>query len=162
MRVIIRKGIKSDLGEVLDLIKELAEYEDALEDVEINLKDLEKDGFGVQPLFQFIVAKKQHELVGLSFYFVRYSTWKGKFLYLEDFVVKKKYRGFGIGALLFEEMINICIDEKFKGMSWQVLDWNLPAINFYKKYDAEISSTWLNGKLTEKQVHSFSSKKIVS
>ena len=81
---------------------------------------------------------------------------------MEDFVVKKQYRGFGIGALLFEEMINVCVEKKFKGMTWQVLDWNLPAINFYKKYNAEISSTWLNGKLTEKQIHSFSSKKIIS
>ena len=159
MRVIIRKGIKSDLGEVLDLIKELAEYEDALEDVEINLKDLEKDGFGVQPLFQFIVAKKQHELVGLSFYFVRYSTWKGKFLYLEDLIIKEPYRGNGIGALLFEETIKICNSEKYQGMTWQVLDWNSPAINFYKKYNSEISSKWLNGKLTKEQIHKICNNK---
>lgn len=108
MKITIRKGVKEDLPGLLELIKELASYENAGDEVKIRIKDLEKDGFGVQPLFQFIIAKKNNYLLGMSFYFVRYSTWKGKILYLEDFVVKKEYRGLGIGALLFEEMINIC------------------------------------------------------
>jgi GNAT superfamily N-acetyltransferase len=159
MKITIRKGVKEDLPGLLELIKELASYENAGDEVKIRIKDLEKDGFGVQPLFQFIIAKKNNYLLGMSFYFVRYSTWKGKILYLEDFVVKKEYRGLGIGALLFEEMINICVKEKFKGMAWQVLEWNLPAINFYKKYNSDISSTWLDGKLTEEQIHTFHYKK---
>ena len=153
MEILIRKGVKKDLSQVLTLIKELAEYENSLQEVTITLDDLEKDGFSDQPLFQFLVAKKENELVGLSFYYIRYSTWKGKFLYLEDFVVKESFRGNSIGALLFEETIKICKSQKYQGMTWQVLDWNTPAINFYKKYNSEISSKWLNGKLTKEQIH---------
>ena len=159
MDVSIRKGVKKDLPQVLDLIKELAEYENAHKEVTITLDELENDGFSHQPLFQFFVAEKENELIGLSFYYIRYSTWKGKFLYLEDLIIKEPYRGNGIGALLFEETIKICNSEKYQGMTWQVLDWNSPAINFYKKYNSEISSKWLNGKLTKEQIHKICNNK---
>tara|TARA_B110000467_G_scaffold133328_1_gene129031 strand:+ start:186 stop:674 length:489 start_codon:yes stop_codon:yes gene_type:complete len=160
MDISIRKGIKKDLPQVFALIKELAEYENALQEVTITLDELENDGFSNQPLFQFLIAEKENELVGLSFYYIRYSTWKGKFLYLEDFVVKESFRGNSIGTLLFEETIKICKSEKYQGMTWQVLDWNTPAINFYKKYNSEISSTWLNGKLTKEQIHKLCNEKL--
>jgi GNAT superfamily N-acetyltransferase len=151
-QVKIRKGKKQDLNQVLGLIKELAEYEKALDAVTITLEDLENDGFGEHPYYWFIVAEQNGEVIGISFYFIRYSTWKGKFLFLEDFVVKESFRGKGIGALLFEKTINIALEMKAKGMIWQVLDWNEPAINFYKKYNAQIENQWLNGKLNEQQL----------
>jgi len=152
MKIIIRKGIKKDLPSVLKLIKELADYENALDQVTITLDDLEQDGFGFQAWYWFLVAEKDDEIIGLSFYWIRYSTWKGKFLFLEDFVIKEEYRRHGIGSKLFEETIKICKQLNLNGMIWQVLDWNSPAINFYKKFDAEISKDWLNGKLTKKQI----------
>ena len=150
--MIIRHGKKEDLKEVLCLIRELAEYENALSEVEITVQELEKDGFGEKPYFGFLVAEKNSTILGLSFYWIRYSTWKGKFLFLEDFIVKKEYRRNDIGSKLFYETLRVCEKMKCKGMCWQVLDWNKPAINFYKKYNASIGSEWLNGKLTEVQI----------
>jgi len=152
MKINIRQGKKTDLPAVLNLIKELADYENAIEEVTITLEDLEKDGFGSRPFYWFLVAENNNQIVGLSFYWIRYSTWKGKFLFLEDFVIKQQYRRSGIGSKLFEKTIKICQDLELNGMCWQVLDWNTPAIDFYKKYNAEISSAWLNGKLTKKQI----------
>ena len=152
MSMKIRQGIKKDLPSVLKLIKELADYENAIDQVTITLEDLQQDGFGSHPWYWFLVAEKEGKIIGLSFYFVRYSTWKGKFLFLEDFVIKEEYRRQGVGSILFEETIKICNKLKLNGMSWQVLDWNQSAINFYKKYNAEIKNDWLNGKLTKKQI----------
>ena len=156
MITIIRKGLKRDLTSVLRLIVELADYENAADQVTITLDDLENDGFGSQPCFWFLVAEKDSEIIGLSFYWIRYSTWKGKFLYLEDFIIKEEYRRHGIGSRLFKETIKMCNKLNLNGMIWQVLDWNRPAIDFYKKFDAEISKEWLNGKLTKKQIKNIS------
>ena len=156
MKTIIRQGVKEDLPSVLKLIKELADYENSLDQVTITLGDLEQDGFGCHPWFWFLVAEKDSVIIGISFYWIRYSTWKGKFLFLEDFVIKEKYRRYGIGSRLFEETIKICKKLDLNGMTWQVLDWNIPAIDFYKKFDAEISKDWLNGKLTKKQIQNIS------
>ena len=152
MKTIIRKGLKNDLPAALSLIKELADYEKALKEVTITLKDLEKDGFGKNPCYWFLVAEKNKKIIGLSFYWIRYSTWKGKFLFLEDFIISEKHRRSGIGSKLFEATIKICEELECNGMCWQVLDWNKPAINFYKKYNAKISSDWLNGKITKEQI----------
>jgi len=153
----IRKGVKGDLPDVLRLIKELAEYEKALDCVKITLEELEDDGFGDHPWYWFLVAESNNKIIGMSFYFIRYSTWSGKFLYLEDFVIDKEYRQQGIGSLLFEATIQICKDENLNGMTWQVLDWNSPAIKFYEKYNADISTEWLNGKLTKSQIDQITS-----
>ena len=152
MNLTIREGVKDDLPSVLKLIKELANYENAIDQVTITLNDLEQDGFGSQPFFWFLVAEKDSVIIGISFYWIRYSTWKGKFLFLEDFVIQEKYRRHGVGSKLFKETIKICKKLNLNGMTWQVLDWNIPAIDFYKKFDAEISKDWLNGKLTKKQI----------
>ena len=152
MKTTIRKGMKKDLPSVLKLIKELADFENAKDQVTITLEDLEKDGFGEHPWYWFLVAEKDDEIVGLSFYWIRYSTWKGKFLFLEDFVIKEEYKRQGIGSKLFEETINICKKKDLNGMIWQVLYWNTSAIEFYKKYNADISKEWLNGKLTKNQI----------
>jgi GNAT superfamily N-acetyltransferase len=153
MKTIIREGLKEDLPKVLELINELADYEKALEEVTITLDDLENDGFGDTSYFSFLVAEHNKTIIGLSFYFIRYSTWKGKFLYLEDFIIKKEYRNQGIGSLLFEATINVCKNEDLNGMIWQVLDWNTPAIEFYKKYNASISTDWYNGTLSKHQIN---------
>jgi|TARA_B110000240_G_C13511955_1_gene460093 GNAT superfamily N-acetyltransferase len=160
MDIIIRKGLKKDLPDVLHLIKELADYENSLEQVNISLDQLEKDGFGSHPYFFFLVAINKNEIIGMSFYHIRYSTWKGKFLFLEDFVVKESFRKQGIGSKLFEATINEANHKNLNGMFWQVLDWNTPAINFYKKYKSDISSKWLNGKLNKEQLLSIKSMKI--
>ncbi len=148
----IRKGKKKDLPFILELIKELAEYENSLQEVSITLKQLEDDGFENRPFYSFLVAEKNNEIIGMSFYFIRYSTWKGKFLFLEDFIVKKECRRTGVGKALFNATIKVCQKLKVEGMCWQVLDWNTPAIEFYKKYNSQISDDWLNGKLTKNQI----------
>ena len=159
MKITIREGIKKDLPTVLELIKELADFENARDQVTITLEDLEKDGFGGNPWYWFLVAEKDNEIVGLSFYWIRYSTWKGKFLFLEDFVIKEEYKRQGIGSKLFEETIKVCQKLNLNGMIWQVLDWNTSAIKFYKKYNANISKEWLNGKLTNNQIdHLYTNK----
>jgi GNAT superfamily N-acetyltransferase len=152
MKVIIRKGIEKDLPSALRLIKELADYENAADQVTLTLDDLVQDGFGPNPCYWFLVVEKDDEIIGLSFYWIRYSTWKGKLLFLEDFVIKEEYRRHGIGSKLFEETIKICKQLNLNGMAWQVLYWNSPAIDFYKKFDAEISKDWLNGRLTKEQI----------
>jgi|TARA_B110000467_G_C18267305_1_gene450128 GNAT superfamily N-acetyltransferase len=151
----IRKGTRVDLPAVLDLIKELAEYEKALGEVSISLEELEVDGFGTHPEYWFLVAEVDGEIVGISFYYIRYSTWKGRFLYLEDLVVKEAYRRKGVGAALFEETIRVAQEIEVNGMTWQVLDWNAPAIDFYKKYSADLDDGWINGKLVKKQITDF-------
>ena len=152
MKIIIRDGNKKDLPYILKLIKELARYENAEHEVIITLKDLENDGFGKFKNYKFLVAEYQKEIIGMPFYWIRYSTWKGKFLFLEDFVVKESYRRQGVGSKLFEATIKKSKEINTNGMFWQVLDWNTPAINFYKKYKADISNKWLNGRLSKEQI----------
>ena len=151
----IRKGEKKDLPFILELIKELARYENAIEQVSITLSELEKDGFGLNQHYHFLVAEKENNIIGMSFYWFRYSTWKGRFLFLEDFIVKKNYRRQGVGTALFNATIKVCQEQNINGMCWQVLDWNQPAIKFYKKYNASISREWLNGKLDKTQLVNF-------
>tara|TARA_S200000501_G_scaffold340599_1_gene349310 strand:- start:431 stop:901 length:471 start_codon:yes stop_codon:yes gene_type:complete len=151
----IRKGIKSDLPFILDLIKELADYEKAISEVDINLTQLENDGFGNKSVFSFIVAEKNNQIVGMALYYTKYSTWKGKCLFLEDLIVREKYRKSGIGSKLFNEVIRTAKSKKMKRVMWQVLDWNQAAINFYKKYNAHIDNKWLDGKLIQTQIDSF-------
>ncbi len=153
MKINIRNGKKSDLPSILNLIKELAEYEKSLDKVLITIKDLENDGFGKNPLYWTIIAEVNKEIIGMAFYYIRYSTWSGKSLYLEDFIVKKQFRRKGVGGLLFEECLRVTKKINANGMVWQVLNWNTPAINFYKKYNAELKSNWMNGKLYIDQIN---------
>ena len=153
--IIIRKGNKSDLPEVICLIKELALYEKAIDQVDVTIEQLEEDGFGKRQWYWFLVAELSNNIIGLSFYFIRYSTWKGKILFLEDFIVKEGYRGSGVGDRLFLATIDICREFNLNGMCWQVLDWNHNAIGFYKKYGAQISASWLNGNFTKDQISNF-------
>ena len=129
MNILLRKATIDDLSSVIDLIKELAAYEKAAHEVKITLDELQKDGFGEHPLYWIILAEVDAQIVGMSFYYIRYSTWTGRNLYLEDIVVKEQYRRFGIGKMLFEETIKAAKEMKVRQMIWQVLDWNEPALN---------------------------------
>ncbi len=140
----IREGHKEDLHATLALIQELAEYEKAPDQVKITVEQLEKDGFGDIPLFGLYVAEEDSRIVGIAIYYYRYSTWKGKTLFLEDIVVNQEMRGRGIGRDLFNRVIRKANEEKCYRMSWQVLDWNEQAITFYEKYGATIDREWLN------------------
>ncbi|MFT6867488.1 MAG: GNAT superfamily N-acetyltransferase [Cyclobacteriaceae bacterium] len=143
----IRKGTKSDLPSAFELIKELALFEKAPDEVSNTLEMMEKDGFGEHPIYWYIVAEDGGEIVGMSMYYYRYSTWKGKRLYLEDLVVTESRRGTGIGKMLFERTVEIGKETDCTGMMWQVLDWNEPAINFYQEYGTKMDSGWLNCSL---------------
>lgn len=150
----IRQGKKNDLPRALELIRELALYERAPNEVTNTVEEMEKDGFGEQPIFGFFVAEQDGVIIGLSLYYWRYSTWKGKRLYLEDIIVTEKERGKGAGKLLFDRTMQHAIDEGCSGMMWQVLEWNHPAINFYKKYGAKLDGEWTNGSLEIDQIKS--------
>jgi GNAT superfamily N-acetyltransferase len=152
MEVNIREGKKEDLPQALDLVKELAEYEKAPQEVVNTVAMMEEDGFGKNPIFGFFVAEKNNRIVGIAIYYWRYSTWKGKRLYLEDIVVTESERGNGIGKLLFDRTMQHTLDSNCSGMMWQVLDWNEPAINFYKKYNAKLDGEWINCGLEQDQI----------
>lgn len=152
MEVNIREGKKEDLPQALDLVKELAEYEKAPQEVVNTVAMMEEDGFGKNPIFGFFVAEKNNRIVGIAIYYWRYSTWKGKRLYLEDIVVTASERGNGIGKLLFDRTMQHTLDSNCSGMMWQVLDWNEPAINFYKKYNAKLDGEWINCGLEQDQI----------
>lgn len=145
---IVRKGTKDDVPRVLELIQELATYEKAPNEVTITLEELVNDGFGENPIYGLFVAELNNKVEGIALYYEKYSTWKGRCLFLEDIVVTKSLRGKGIGSLLFEEVIKVAQTRNSARMEWQVLDWNEPAINFYKKYNTELDGEWLNGKFT--------------
>ncbi len=155
MIVTIRPGTKEDVPQTLALIKELAEYEKAKDAVTNTVEDMVRDGFGKQPIFGLLVAEMDEKVVGIAIYFTKYSTWKGKGIYLDDIIITEAHRGKGIGRLLFERVIRIAKEEHAKGLWWQVLDWNEPAINFYNKFSAELDGEWINGKLDEEQLKLF-------
>jgi GNAT superfamily N-acetyltransferase len=133
----------------------LAQFEKASDQVSNTLERMEQDGFGPNPVYGFFVAGLDVEIVGLSLYYFRYSTWKGKRLYLEDIIVTEEQRGKGFGKLLFERTMKFALEEHCSGMMWQVLNWNRPAIDFYKKYNARLDDEWLNGHLEAHQIESF-------
>jgi N-acetylglutamate synthase-like GNAT family acetyltransferase len=143
----LRKGTPSDIPELLNLIKELAAYEKEPDAVIVTEEILLEDGFGENSIFDFIVAEKDEKVAGIALYYSKYSTWKGRCLYLEDIIVKESERMNGIGSLLLKELIAIADKAGVKRLEWQVLDWNEPAINFYKKHKAIIDGEWLNCKV---------------
>jgi GNAT superfamily N-acetyltransferase len=148
MNINIRTAVASDCPALLELIHELALYEKAPEEVTVTLDEFIAAGFGEQPVWKAFVAEIDGRIVGFALYYTRYSTWKGCRLYLEDFIVTEDYRGKGIGKILFETVMQEARDKGFNGMSWQVLDWNEPAINFYNKYNAYLEAGWLNASFS--------------
>ncbi|HEY4540194.1 MAG TPA: GNAT family N-acetyltransferase [Faecalibacter sp.] len=145
--VVIRAARKEDCPRILELIKELALYEKAPDEVTVTLEEMEACGFGEKPVWGSLVAEVNGEILGIALYYDRYSTWKGRRLYLEDLIVTESARGLGLGKKLLDELIVYAKENKYHGMVWQVLDWNEPAINFYKKYNAEFDGDWVNVSL---------------
>lgn len=148
MNVLIREATVDDCKRMMELIHELALYEKAPEEVTVTFDHFVESGFGKQPVWWAIVAELDGKVEGFALCYIRYSTWKGQRLYLEDLLVTERLRGKGVGKLLFDRLIEICKEENYSGMVWQVLDWNEPAINFYKKYEGvSIDNGWLNCSL---------------
>jgi GNAT superfamily N-acetyltransferase len=145
MTVAIRKAVKEDCHRMMDLIQELAVYEKAPEEVTVNFDDFVNAGFGEKPIWWAFVAETDGMVQGFALYYIRYSTWKGERMYLEDLLVTEQLRGQGTGKLLFDALIKEARLKKFSGIAWQVLDWNEPAINFYKKLGAvSFDDGWVN------------------
>jgi GNAT superfamily N-acetyltransferase len=143
----IRNAVKADCPAMMDLIRELAIFEKAPEQVTVSLSHFEESGFGEKPVWWAFVAEIDGVIVAMALYYIRYSTWKGQRMYLEDIIVSEAYRGQGLGAALMEALIAEAKAKQFKGMIWQVLDWNEPAIQFYKKYQAHFDPEWINVSL---------------
>ena len=144
MEIKIRKAVRKDCVRMMELIQELATYEKAPDEVTVKLDHFEESGFGPNPVWWAFVAEAQGEVIGMALYYVRYSTWKGQRMYLEDILVTEDMRGQKIGSLLMDALIVEAKANGFNGVNWQVLDWNEPAINFYKKYNANFDPEWVN------------------
>lgn len=152
MNIKIGKGEPKHISGLLDLINELAIYEKAEHEVEVTEAELMNDCFGENKAFDFFVALDGDEVIGIALYYFKYSTWKGKCIHLEDLVVSTEYRRKGIGKLLFDALMNLSREQKVKRMEWQVLEWNEPAIEFYKQYETNFDGKWINCKLTYEQL----------
>jgi GNAT superfamily N-acetyltransferase len=156
MEITIRRAVKEDCPRLLELVTELAIYEKAPNDVTVTLEHFTESGFGKNPVWWAFVATSppnplsalrrgvRGEVVGFALYYIRYSTWKGQAMYLEDIIVTEAMRGKKIGKLLFDRLIEEAKEKKLNRIIWQVLNWNEPAINFYKKYNADFDGGWLN------------------
>ena len=152
--IFIRRATKEDCPRLLELVHELAVFEKAPDEVTVSLKHFEESGFGEKPVWWAFVAASPDpseggEIVhGFALYYVRYSTWKGQRMYLEDILVTEAMRYKGLGSMLFERLIEEAKEKKFHGIVWQVLEWNEPAIQFYKKYKADFDAEWVNCSIT--------------
>lgn len=150
MNINIRRAVKEDCPRLMELIHELAVFEKAPDEVTVPIGHFVESGFGPNPVWWAFVAASPNpsgegeKVHGFALYYIRYSTWKGQRLYLEDLLVSEAMRGQGLGKLLFERVLEEAKEKKYSGLVWQVLDWNEPAINFYKKYNAVISDEWMN------------------
>ena len=140
----IRRALRDDCPRLLELIRELAEFEKAPQEVTVTPEHFTDSGFGPSPVWWAFVAEAEGRVEGFALYYIRYSTWKGQRMYLEDLIVTEKMRGNGLGKLLFDRLLQEVKEKNFSGMVWQVLDWNEPAINFYKKYNANFDPEWIN------------------
>jgi GNAT superfamily N-acetyltransferase len=148
MEISIRKAVREDCPRILELVKELARYERAPKEVTVTPEHFEESGFGENPVWWAFVAEVDGKIEGFALYYIRFSTWKGQRMYLEDFVVSEEMRGKGLGKLLFDQLIKEAQEKNLNGIQWQVLEWNEPAINFYKKYNAVFDPDWVNCAIT--------------
>ncbi len=156
----IRKANPEDMEAVLSLIKELADFEKESNAVVVTVEDLVRDGFSSTPLFHVFVAEVASEIVGIALYYYRYSTWKGKTIHLEDLVVKENRRGSGVGFALYSEIIKQGKKDKVRRIEWNVLDWNTPAINFYRNSGAKILDDWKVAQMDEAGIDYFIDNKL--
>lgn len=158
MEIFIRQSVKEDMQQVLKLIKQLAVFEKEPEAVEVTLNDLERDGFGENPSFKCFVAEVSNKVVGIALVYNRYSTWKGKVLHLEDLIVDETMRGKGVGTLLLDAVVKHGSNLGVKRISWEVLDWNQPAITFYEQKGANVMRDWDVVQLDEQGIKTYLSK----
>lgn len=163
MNIVIRKAERTDLAAVYKLIYELALFEKAPEEVTLTLEQFEKDGFSTNPLYFLYVAEIEHpsgvnEIAGMALFFFCYSTWKGKILYLDDVIVTEIHRGKGIGNLLIDQVFKFAKDNNANQVRWHVLDWNTPAIEFYKKLGMKLEPEWITCKYTQAQIENYPTK----
>ncbi|HMR19566.1 MAG TPA: GNAT family N-acetyltransferase [Sphingobacterium sp.] len=147
MDCIIRPAVPTDCAAMMDLVRELAFYEKAPEEVTVTMEEFVDAGFGKHPAWGAFVAESNANIVGMALYYIRYSTWKGRRLYLEDLIVTEAFRGQGIGRRLLDRTIDYAKTNNYSGMMWQVLDWKTPAIHFYEKYQATFDNGWINVNL---------------
>lgn len=147
MPVKIRHAEKEDCPRIFDLVRELADYVKEPDSVTLSLEEFTRAGFGTQPVWQAFVAENEAQIVGFALYYIRFSTWKGPQIYLEDLLVTRSFRHQGIGKMLFERLISEAKKKGLKGVTWQVLKANKPALRFYKKYNALLNQELLNASL---------------
>jgi GNAT superfamily N-acetyltransferase len=144
MNIKIRRAVKEDCQRMMELVHELAVYEKAPHEVTITMEHFVESGFGEHPVWWAFVAEVDGVVQGFALYYIRFSTWKGQRMYLEDFLVTEQMRGKGLGKLLFDQLFEEAKSRKLTGIQWQVLEWNEPAINFYKKYNPTFDGEWVN------------------
>lgn len=142
MEIVTRKGVRDDIPSVYELVVELAKFERALDQVSNTAERMTRDYD--EKLYDFFVAVAEGKVIGMALYYFRYSTWKGKRLYMEDIIVTESMRSQGIGKRLFDDILKEARDSKSTGMMWQVLDWNTSAVGFYRKYDSDFDDEWIN------------------
>ena len=145
---------------VLGLIQELADFEKESDAVVVTVEDLVRDGFGPAPLFDVFVAEVEKDIVGIALYYYRYSPWKGKTIHLEDLIVKEEMRGTGLGYALYSEVIKQGKKDNVRRIEWNVLDWNTPAVEFYKKSGAKILDDWRVAQMDEAAINYFVENKL--
>ncbi|NNC48977.1 MAG: GNAT family N-acetyltransferase [Flaviramulus sp.] len=158
MDYIIREALKTDMPQVLKLIKELAIFEKEGDAVEVTIEDLINDGFGTHPAFHCFVAEVNSKIEGIALIYNRYSTWKGKILHLEDLIVSQSMRGSGLGTALLDEVVKYAHNLGVKRINWEVIDWNEPAIAFYEKKGAKVLRDWDVVQLSEEGIINYISK----
>lgn len=155
MSFTIREGKKEDMPEVLNLIKELAHFEKEPEAVVVTVADLQEDGFGASPLFKTYVAEMDNKIVGMALFYPRYSTWKGPTIHLEDLIVTQSKRSLNIGKELYKKVIAYGFSKGVRRIEWVVLDWNAPAIEFYKKTGAVVLQDWNTAQMDESAIKKY-------
>ena len=158
MEFSIRDAREADMNQVLNLVQELADFEKEPNAVEVDLADLKEHGFGNHPLFHCFVAETEEKIVGIALVYPRYSTWKGPVIHLEDLIVTKSMRGKGVGSALLDEVVKYGKSLGVKRISWEVLDWNEPAINFYESKGANVMRDWDVVQLDEMGIQNYLNK----
>ncbi len=155
MNILVRESSPKDMPQVLDLIKELAVFENSLIEVEVTEEILIQDGFGEDPLFTCFIAEVNKEIVGMALIYYRFSTWKGRVIHMEDLIVKEKMRNMGVGKALYSKVIAYAYEKKVKRIEWAVLDWNEGAIRFYENSGAKVMKNWYITQMEESGIKNY-------